>query len=264
MADSMAMAAPAAGRRLGVYRPPQRQRDGSRQAAVFGVVVLAHIGAFAALWYLKPDVLPKPPEIFYLTLDRLTKPPPPPPPPIKLELKPVELPPLAAMSPPPLNVIEDKPQKLPTSPAPVAKAPPKDDGPPVQYFAPGASAGTGHVTSALGTVGDGVARRAPSDYDGKIKSRIQAAKVFPMPAQLQRQECVIPYSVTIDKSGKMIAHHIDPCLYPLINQAAEEAIVKAAAAGAFEAPENGQETKVVYGSLPFHLEIKFPPPSPNH
>ncbi|MEI9984990.1 MAG: energy transducer TonB [Aliidongia sp.] len=88
-------------------------------------------------------------------------------------------------------------------------------------------AGAGSAASGLGSAaGDGIARHAPSDYADKVKARVLANKVFPMEAQLKGQECVITYSVTVDRAGHMIAHHIDPCPYPLVNAAAEAAILK--------------------------------------
>jgi outer membrane biosynthesis protein TonB len=215
--------------------------------------VLGHVVLLAALWILvRPESLPKPQEVFYLTLDR---PKPKPPEPVKPEIvpPPAPLPQIAEapVLPPP------KPVKKP-APAPAAHPPPADDGPPVHYFGAAPGSGTGAVASGLGGAGDGIARHAPSDYDGKVKARILANKVFPMAAQLKRQECVITYSITVDRTGHMIAHHIDPCLYPLVNEAAEATILKS---GPFDPPENGAATRIVYGSLPYHLEISPPPGS---
>jgi periplasmic protein TonB len=236
-----------------MYQRMPNRSAGPGRFLVFGVIVAAHAALVAALVLMRPPPHPKPLEIFYLTPERL----PPPPEPPKPEVKPPPVPvPQIAEAPKPV----EKPRK-PPPPAPRPAPPPADSGPPVHYFAPGAGPGTGAVTSGLGTSGDGVARRAPSDYADKVKARILANKVFPMEAQLKRQECVITYSVTVDRTGHMIAHHIDPCLYPLVNDAAEAAILKS---GPYEPPENGAETRVIYGSLPFHLEIQLPPVPARH
>ena len=240
-------------------RGPQRA-GGTRQFLAFAVTALAHGVVFAALWfYVHPETLPKPPPVLYLTLERLRPPPPLPEP----EIKPPP-PPVPLIAEPPEIVIKpvEKPKKPAPAPAPALAVPlpPADTGPPVHYFGSGPGAGSGAGTSTLGSnAGDGIGRLAPSDYDGRVKARIMANKVFPMAAQLKRQECVITYSVTIDRSRHMIAHHIDPCLYPMINEAAEAAIVKAGNAGDFDPPDNGAETRVVHGSLPYHLEIQLPP-----
>jgi len=231
-----------------MYQRMPKRAAGPGRFLVFGVIVLAHAALVTALVLMRPPPHAKEPPIFYLTLERPPPPPPPPEPP-KPEIKP---PPAAA----PQLAEAPKPVERPRKPPPAAHTPPADDGPPVHYFTPGAGAGTGSAASGLGTVGDGIVRRAPSDYADKVKARILANKVFPMEAQLKRQECVITYSVTVDRTGHMIAHHIDPCLYPLVNAAAEAAILKS---GPYEPPENGAETRVVYGSLPFHLEIQLPP-----
>jgi protein TonB len=212
----------------------------------FGVTLLGHAGLLAALLIFGRGLsVPKPPPIFYLTLA------PPRPEPVKppeAVPTPAPTPKFIAPAPPP------KPVEKPKKPA-AAPSPPAETGPPVHFFAPGAGSGTGIAAGGLGS-GESGARHAPTDYADKVKARILANKVFPMAAQLLGQECVITYSVTIDRTGRMIAHHIDPCLYPMVNEAAEAAILKG---GPYDPPENGAETRVVYGSLPFHLEIQLPP-----
>jgi protein TonB len=211
--------------------------------------LLGHAGILAALLIFNHrSTISKPPPVFYLTLDH------PRPPPAPIKPPEIEPPPVAPPKIIPLPTAPQKPAEKPKKPAAAASPPAADTGPPVHFLTPG-GAGTGSVASGLGS-GDGGARHAPTDYADKVKARIVANKVFPMAAQLLRQECVITYSVTIDRTGRMIAHHIDPCLYPMVNEAAEAAILKA---GPYDPPENGAETRVVYGSLPFHLEIQLPP-----
>jgi outer membrane biosynthesis protein TonB len=230
--------------------PVPRRASGPRRFLAFGVTLLGHAGILAALLIAgHRSTILKPPPIFYLTLDQ-PRPPPEPVKPPAIEPPPAAPAPKIVQLPPAPQKPAEKPKRPAAVPPPAA-----DAGPPVHFFAPGAGAGTGTIASGLGT-GDGGVRHAPTDYADKVKARILAHKVFPMAAQLLRQECVITYSVTIDRTGRMIAHHIDPCLYPMVNEAAETAILKG---GPYEPPENGAETRVVYGSLPFHLEIQLPP-----
>jgi periplasmic protein TonB len=239
-----------------MHRAPKRA-GGLRHSLAFGITILIHVALGAALLLMKqPIIRPLVEHVLYLAPPVPPPPPPPPPEPVRPEIKPPEpVTPQLTEAPKPI----EKPRKPAPAAAPPAARPPANDGPPVHYFG-GPGAGTGVATSGLGSVGDGTARHAPSDYAEKVKARILANKVFPMEAQLKRQECVITYSVTVDKSGHMIAHHIDPCLYPLVNQAAEQAILKS---GPYEPPENGADTRVVYGTLPFHLEIQLPPVHPS-
>lgn len=233
-----------------MHRAPKRA-GGLRHPLAFGITILIHVAIGAALLLTKQPVMrPLVEHVLYLAPP--APPPPPPPEPVKPEITPPEpAKPQVAEAPKPVAA----PRKPAPAAAPPAAKPPANDGPPVHYFGGGPSAGTGVAASGLGSAGDGVARHAPSDYAEKVKARILANKVFPMEAQLKGQECVITYTVTVDKTGQMIAHHIDPCLYPLVNQAAEQAILKS---GPYDPPENGAETRVVYGSLPFHLEIQLP------
>jgi protein TonB len=228
---------------------------GSRQFVAFGVTALVHVAIVIVLLTANDRAARvKREQITYATLQRVQPPPPPPPPePVKQEIKPpapIQIP-LPEIAEAPKAV--DKPSK--PAPAPAAHPAPPADGPPVHYFGGGNGSGTA-VASGLGSGGDGIARRAPSDYADKVKARILANKVFPVALQLKRLECVVTYSVTVDRSGHMISHHIDPCPYPELNELAEAAILKS---GPFEPPENGAETKIIYGSLPFHIEIQLPP-----
>jgi hypothetical protein len=231
-----------------LHRPPGRA-GGPRRLLALGLTALGHGAVLVLLLFsAHPVERQKPPGIFYLTLDH----PRPPPEPVRPEIKP----------PPAPQIVRAEqalplPAPKPRKPAPVPAAPkPADDGPPVHYFPPGGGAGAAGAASVLGSDPGAAVRHAPSDYADKVKARIVAHKVFPMEAQLKRQECVITYSVTIDSAGHMIAHHIDPCLYPLVNEAAEAAIVNS---GPYEPLENGAGSRIIYGSLPFHLEIRLPP-----
>jgi periplasmic protein TonB len=240
-----------------MHRAPKRA-GGLRHPLAFGITILIHVALGAALLLLKqPVIRPLVEPVLYLAPPEPPRPPPPPPEPVKPEIKPPEpVTPQLTEAPKP---IETPRKPAPAAAAPPAARPPASDGPPVHYFG-GPGAGAGVATSGLGSVGDGMSRHAPSDYAEKVKARILANKVFPMEAQLKRQECVVTYSVTVDKAGQMIAHHIDPCPYPLVNQAAEQAILKS---GPYEPPENGADTRIVYGTLPFHLEIQLPPVHPS-
>ena len=226
-----------------------QRASGPRQALAFTATVIGHVALGAALWFwANPIARPKPPDIFYISVDPLR--PKPPPEPVKPEVKPPETPQVAE-APKPV----ERPRRPTPVPVPHAAAPPADSGPPVHYFGQGAGAGSGAVVSGLGAGNDGTGHHAVSDYADKVKARILANRAFPITLQMKGLECVVTYSVTVDRSGHVIAHHIDPCPYAELNALAEAAIEKA---GPFEPPENGAEQRVVYGSLPFHLEIQRP------
>ena len=220
---------------------------GPRQALAFTLTLLGHVGLGTALWFwVTPIARPKPPDVFYITVDPLL--PKPPPEPVKPDVKPPETPQVAE-APKPV----ERPRR--PTPAPRPAVPPADNGPPVHYFLPGAGAGSSGVASGLGAGNDGTGHHAVSDYADKVKARILANRTFPVPLQMRGLECVVTYSVTVDRSGQMIAHHIDPCPYAELNALAEAAIQKS---GPFEPPENGAAQRVIYGSMPFHLEIQRP------
>lgn len=227
-----------------------QRASGPRQALAFTATVIGHVALGAALWFwANPIARPKPPDIFYISVDPLR--PKPPPEPVKPEVKPPETPQVAE-APKPV----ERPRRPTPVPVPHAAAPPADSGPPVHYFGQGVGAGSGAVASGLGAGNSGAGHHPVSDYADRVKARILANRVVPPAVQKRRLECVVTYSVTIDRTGRMIAHQIDPCPYAELNAAAEATLVKSAP---FDPPDPGTQQKVIFGSLPVHSEVLLPP-----
>lgn len=117
---------------------------------------------------------------------------------------------------------------------------------------------------AGGTSGKG-ARRVPSDYAEKVKSRVVAGLVRPAdavfkaprgfkgdPRVLQRQ-CTIPYEITVDRQGNMISYRIEPCGDAALDAAAEAALQRS---GPFPPPPGADaEEYVIYGSANFRTNL---------
>ena len=138
-----------------------------------------------------------------IELIRLPPPPPPPPPPPKVEKKAVK-------------VKHTRSIRL----APRI-------GPPVHFFSANgdtpaiAGVDSGGVTTGPGGSGG----HTPSDYEDKVKARVIAAKVYPQMALLQKRQCAVQYTVTVDKQGNMVSYKIDPCPDEELNTAARNAVI---------------------------------------
>lgn len=107
-------------------------------------------------------------------------------------------------------------------------------------------------------------RRAPPDYADKVKTGIisnlfhpsaavyEAPRGFKGDPKILKRQCTVPYEIVVDRNGKMISHHIEPCGDDLLDAAAEAALLKS---GPFPPPPDlGAEQYVIYGSANFRVQ----------
>ena len=164
--------------------------------------LMAHV---ALAWFLAHTTFGDPvPQRMPIAIELIRlPPPPPPPPPPKVEKKVVKV-------KPPRSI-----RLAPRIGAPVHFFSAKGDTP--------ATAGedSGGVTTGPGGSGGHV----PSDYEDKVKARIVAAKVYPQMALLQKRQCAVQYTVTVDKQGSVVSYRIDPCADEELNTAARNAVI---------------------------------------
>ncbi|CAG4884768.1 Protein TonB [Georgfuchsia toluolica] len=213
-------------------------------AFVFSLMVHAALLVWLLTTTLGGGPTALPPHVIALELVR--PPPPPTAPPALKDIKPQPLP----HAPAPVKPQPKKPVELPApAGAPVHEFAKNDD----DWVAVAPGAGTGR--------GAGGARRVPPDYADKVKTRVVAKLDYPPdavyepppgykgdPKQLKRQ-CTVPYEIVVDRNGKMISHHIEPCGDGMLDAAAEAALLKA---GPFPPPPDlGAEQYVIYGSANF-------------
>ena len=105
------------------------------------------------------------------------------------------------------------------------------------------------------------ARPVPSGYADTVKSRVVAnlkrpeGAVYKPPPGYKgdlkdfKRKCFIAYEITLDSAGKMLSYEIDRCGDPLLDAAAEQAVLKA---GPFPPPPNqGAARYTVYGTAIF-------------
>jgi TonB family protein len=82
-----------------------------------------------------------------------------------------------------------------------------------------------------------------------VKQRIEAAKTYPPGLAHMWNECVVSYSVTIDRNGALLDYKLWRCGDPFLDSAARAAILMAAP---FPLPPNfGGSQYTVFGSLVF-------------
>jgi periplasmic protein TonB len=197
--------------------------------AALALSLIAHL---VLVWYMAHTVFgepmpPKPP--LAIELIRLPPPPPPPPPP-KVEKK----------------VVKVKPTRAPMKLAPRV-------GPPIHYFSANgdtlATPGVDHGGVTTGPGGSG--GHTPSEYEDKVKARIVAAKVYPQMALLQKRQCAVQYTVTVDKQGNMVSYRIDPCPDEELNTAARNAVING---GPYPPPPGySGDTYEISGTLIFRI-----------
>ncbi len=120
------------------------------------------------------------------------------------------------------------------------------------------------IIPATSTTNSPGPRRVPNGYADDVKSRIVAKIEYPPDAiyklpknfkgdpRTLRRQCTIPYEIVVDRSGRMISHHIESCDDPVLDAAAEAALLKA---GPFTPPPDlGAEQYVIYGSANFRID----------
>lgn len=218
------------------------------------LVILVSLALHGALlvWLLSADLrqpLPEQPQAIAVQMVELPVPEPEPEP-----------------EPEPIAEPEPEPEPVPPPPvkapvvkkaAPLPRAPTKSAGPPVHAF------GANNDWAAPPTPAPSASRsrQVPSGYADTVKNRVIANLKRPEgavykpppgykgdPADFKRK-CHISYEITLDSSGKMLSYEIDPCGDPLLDAAAEQAVLKA---GPFPPPPNqGASRYTVYGTAIF-------------
>lgn len=122
-------------------------------------------------------------------------------------------------------------------------------GPPLHKMkTPGAAVspgGTGSGGSRNGSV------YAPPDYAEKVKSRVNAAIVYPADARRFLQQCWVAYTLTVDRNGTMLDYKIDNCGDDRLDAAAEAALIKG---GPYPPPpDTGAASYEIHGAFVFTL-----------
>jgi protein TonB len=186
----------------------------------------------------------------------------------------------------PVVVPEPEPEPEPPEPEPIAELPPEPEppqpvkppvvkkvappprapvkstkapGPPVHAF--GANNDWAAPPVPAPTQSSNRARPVPAGYADTVKNRVIAnlkrpeGAVYKMPAGSNvdpndlKRKCFISYEITLDSAGKMLSYEIDRCGDPLLDAAAEQAVLKA---GPFPPPPNqGAARYTVYGTAIF-------------
>jgi len=193
----------------------------------------------AVQWVEEPVVVPEPepqPEPELPEPEPIAELPPEPPPAVK----------------PPAVKKTAPPPRAPTKPAKAA-------GPPVHAF--GANNDWAAPPAPASAPSSNRARPVPSGYADSVKNRVIAnlkrpeGAVYTMPAGSKvdpndlKRKCFISYEITLDSAGKMLSYEIDRCGDPLLDAAAEQAVLKA---GPFPPPPNlGATRYTVYGTAIF-------------
>ena len=118
----------------------------------------------------------------------------------------------------------------------------------MHFGAEGAQAGLG---MDLGTPagGGGNGHDLMGAFDDAVKQRIQEAKTYPPGLPYMWNECVVEYSVTIDRNGQFLDYKLWGCGDPFLDSAARAAILMAAPFPL--PPDYGGNQYTVFGSLVF-------------
>lgn len=220
------------------------------------------------LWFL-PHMQGRPvqPEQKIVLAVKLASPPAPPPP--------------AEPAPPPVATPQPtSPQRAPaltrSTPAPVAIAPApvvEEPPPPLQPASPSlpspprhqmkAASGRSAEGSRRGTARSGSGSGsgniyAPPDYAEKVKTRVNAAIVYPADAKRFLQQCWVEYTLTVDRNGNLLNYRIENCGDDRLDAAAQAALIKG---GPYppppsppSLPDGGAASYEIHGALVFTLQ----------
>lgn len=225
------------------------------------LVILVSLALHGALliWLLSANLsqsLPEPPQAIAVQMVELPVPVPEPEP--EPEPEPPQPEPIPEPEPEPAPPPPVKPPVVKKA-APPPRAPSKAAGPPVHSF--GANNDWAAPSTPAASPASSRGRQVPSGYADTVKNRVIANLKRPEgavykpppgykgdPADLKRK-CFISYEITLDSSGRMLSYEIDPCGDPLLDAAAEQAVLKA---GPFPPPPNQGATRyTVYGTAIF-------------
>jgi protein TonB len=93
---------------------------------------------------------------------------------------------------------------------------------------------------------------APPDYAEKVKTRVNAAIVYPADAKRFLQQCWVEYTLTVDRNGNMLNYRIENCGDDRLDAAAQAALIKG---GPYPPPpDSGAASYEIHGALVFTLQ----------
>ncbi|MBV2235032.1 MAG: TonB C-terminal domain-containing protein [Sterolibacterium sp.] len=187
-------------------------------------------------------------------------PPPVPPPPAEPLPRPAITSPPSPQPTPRLTRPTPSAASVATVPA-VEDAPPPPQAPPALPVPPrhqmkaagNRAAGSGRpdgVRAGQGSIGTHV--YAPPDYAEKVKTRVNAAIVYPADARRFLQQCWVEYTLTVDRNGNLLNYRIENCGDDRLDAAAQAALIKG---GPYPSPpDSGAESYEIHGALVFTLQ----------
>ncbi|WP_193333433.1 TonB family protein [Duganella sp. FT27W] len=217
-----------------------------RPGAIVSIVL--HGVAAVAIWNFSSTVIKAPPPPLVVQLIHL-------PPPKEITLpKPEPLqqktlaPPLPVVQPVPVPKIAPVPLEtftppapVPvaavTTPAPVAPAPVAPPAPP----APVAPAAPRQIST------EGI----PTDYVNQVYARINSSTDYPREAKMRRQQGKVGYRLTLSPQGALLSFDIDSSGIPALDEAAREAIRRAAPFP--KLPDLGGASYLLAGNIVFKI-----------
>jgi protein TonB len=167
--------------------------------------------------------------------------PPPPPPPIPAPT--LAAPPALFVPAPQISVATPPPS--PASPRAITRAPAAA---PTSHFGAATEAGLG-LDLATSSGGGAGARGTLAGFEAEVRRRVLAARRQPTLAWDRRDTCVVEYSLRVAPGGALAGFTIAPCGVPEINEAARDAIRRAAPYPA--PPDLGAAGIEVHGTLVF-------------
>lgn len=232
---------------------PSRWRERRATAAS----VLLHAGALLAAWTwsarpIEAPQVPPPVELIRLAPEappELVPPKPEPEPPKDKPDKPLALAPpkpVAAPLPTPKTVATDAARaETSTPPSSPAPAPPIGPSAPLQPAPAPSQLAPPAAPKVIAT--DGI----PTDYVNQVYTRINRNADYPREAKLRRQQGRVGYKLTLSQSGALLHVEIDSSGNDSFDQAAREAIGRAAPFPAL--PELGGSTYLLAGNIIFKL-----------
>lgn len=148
------------------------------------------------------------------------------------------------------------PSPVVIAPAPAVEEPPlpSPPSPPRHQMkaASGRSAGGGRSAARQGGGSGSVSVYAPPDYAEKVKTRVNAAIVYPADAKRFLQQCWVEYTLTVDRNGNMLNYRIENCGDDRLDAAAQAALIKG---GPYPPPpDSGAASYEIHGALVFTLQ----------
>lgn len=217
------------------------------------VSVLIHGAALVAIWQFSGSVTktaPPPPVVELIRLAPEPKPELTPPKPEPLKEKPLTLAPpkpVAQAVPVPKTVETSAAQaETFTPPAPPQHAAPIGPvTPPTPAPAQPPAAPVAAVPKQISTEG------IPTDYVNQVYARINSNADYPREAKMRRQQGKVGYRLTLNPQGALISFDIQPSGFDVLDEAAREAIKRAAPFPRL--PDLGGSTYLLAGNIVFKI-----------